>query len=442
MSLLPAAAQGKEDPVPSLTLAAAHTLALKNHPRIAAVNSQALAAVQQVKEARAGFFPSASLVGTAAGAGSDNTRILAGALNNPSVIDRVAGGVWVSQLLTDFGRTANLAASAKYHAQAESDRAAATREQVLLEVDRAFFGALRAQAVLQVASETLDTRRLLLSQVAVLATNKLKSELDVSFAQVSVEEGRLLFERAQNDLDAARADLSAALGDRRERVYQPVESSAPAAGDPGEVSDWIARGLRDRPELGELRSEQESARRYARAQRDARLPVLAAVGAAGGAPVHDSRLADTYAAAGVTLNMPLFAGGLYQSRQREAELRAEAAGELLRTMEDEVIRDVRVSWLRWNGAREQLRTTGRLLEHAGRAFDLAQARYKVGSSSIVELSQAQLALTSAEIANTTARYEVLLQRAVLDFEAGVSDQDGTRFQPGVSQPQTSTRQNP
>ena len=167
----------------TLTLADAQKVALQNHPQIAAANYRARAAQEVVKETRAGYFPTANAYATAAGAGSDNTRIMAGGLNNPSVYDRAAGGLAVSQLITDFGHTANLTASSKFQARAESQNANATREQVLLQVDTSYFGTLEAQAVLKVAQQTFDTRQLLLDQVTALATNKLRSELDVSFAQ-------------------------------------------------------------------------------------------------------------------------------------------------------------------------------------------------------------------------------------------------------------------
>ena len=86
--------------IQTLTLAEAHALALRNHPQIAAANYRALAAEQVVREARSGFFPQANLYGTAAGADSQNTRILAGGLNNPSVMDRAAAGLGPGITLT------------------------------------------------------------------------------------------------------------------------------------------------------------------------------------------------------------------------------------------------------------------------------------------------------------------------------------------------------
>jgi outer membrane protein len=401
-----------------LTLADAQALALKNHPQIAAADYRALAAQEALKESRAGFYPSVNLYGNAVGAGNENTRIMAGGLNNPSIYDRAAGGVAVNQLLTDFGRTANLASSSKFQAQAESENANATREQVLLQVNVSYFGTLGAQAVLQVAQQTVDTRQLLLDQVSLLASNKLKSELDVSFARVAVQESKLLLQQAQNNADAAMTSLSTALGYREPRPFQLTETSAAVLANTNDVSQLVETALASRPELLSLRNEREASLRYARSQRDARLPTVAAVGVAGDAPIRDDHLPDNYAAAGVQLSLPLFAGGLYLARQREAELKAQAEAELLRAAEDNIVRDVHIAWLNVNNAQAELRTTQELVGSAVEAYDLANARYQIGSSSIVELSQSQLSLTSAQIANANARYGALIQQARLDYEVG------------------------
>jgi outer membrane protein len=401
-----------------LSLADATKLALQNHPQIASANYRALAAQEAVNQTRAGYFPKADLYADAVGANDEGTRIMAGGLNNPSVYDRGAGGLAVSQLITDFGHTANLNASSKFQAQAESQKANATREQVLLQVNVSYFSALEAQAVLHVAQQTFDTRQLLLDQVSLLASNKLRSELDVSFARVAVQEGKLLVQKAQNDTDDAMTSLSTALGYREPQLFQLVESSQSIFPNTNEVSQLVETALAERPELLSLRNEHDAALRFAKSERDSRLPTISAVGVAGDAPTHDSHLPDNYAVGGLQLSMPLFAGGLYTARQREAELKAQSDNELVRALEDNIVRDVHIAWMNVNNALEQFQTTQELVSNAAEAYDLAEARYKIGSSSIVELSQAQLNLTSAQITNTNARYDVLIQQANLDFQTG------------------------
>jgi outer membrane protein len=116
--------------------------------------------------------------------------------------------------------------------------------------------------------------------------------------------------------------------------------------------------------------------------------------------------------------LPLFAGGLYSARQHEAELRAQSDQELIRALEDNIIRDVRIAWLNVNTAMQQLQTTEDLLRNAAEAFTLAEARYRNGISSIVELSEAQLNLTQAQITEANARYGVLTQQANLSYQIG------------------------
>jgi outer membrane protein len=401
-----------------LSLADAQKIALQNHPQIAAADYRALAAREVLTETRSGLYPNANLYGDAVGANSEDARILAGSLNNPTVYNRLAGGLSVSQLITDFGRTANLVSSSKFQMQAENQNANATREQVLLQVNVNYLGTLQAQAVLHVAQQTFDTRQLLLDQVSLLASNKLKSELDVSFADVAVQQSKLLLERAQNDSEAAMASLSAALGYQQPRQFQLSETNSFTNSVVNDDSQLVQTALAQRPELLSLRDQDVAAMKFAKSQHDARLPSVSAFGEAGGSPAHDDHLPDDYAVGGIQISFPLFAGGLYKARQREAELRADAQDELLRNLEDDIVRDVHIAWLNVNNAREEIKTTEELVRSASEAYDLADSRYKTGLSSIVELSEAQLNLTSAQISDTNARYNLLIQQANLDYQIG------------------------
>ena len=137
-----------------LTLQDAEKLAIQNHPQIQAATQLALAASAQVKEVQSAYYPQAS--GALTGAKAEtNSRIAAGFLNSPSLFDKFAEGVSVSQLVTDFGRTHEFSKSSHFHAQAQQETVVATRADVLLRVNLAYFGVLKAQSVLHVAEETV-----------------------------------------------------------------------------------------------------------------------------------------------------------------------------------------------------------------------------------------------------------------------------------------------
>lgn len=400
-----------------LSLKQAQEKAIKNHPKITAAELIALASKEVTRQARSAFFPSVTANATAVGTTSENTRIAAGGLNNPLILDRNAEGINVSQLITDFGRTANLTASAKLRSRAEEQNALATRQQILLEVNSGYFEALQAQSVVEVANQTVATRQLTFDQVSELAKNNLKSGLDVSFARVNLAQSKLLLANAQNDLQASFARLSNLLGEREQRNYHLSDEPVPAAPAP-DAAQMVQKALRERPDLAQLRYQGEAATKFARAERELHYPTISAVGSAGVIPIHDPALKDNYAAAGVNLSLPLFEGFLFSAREKEADLRSKAAAEDVRDAENNVIRDVRVAVLDLNYAAERMTLTAQLLENASEALDLAQARYKAGSSSIVELSQAELAKTEAEITQAKAKYDFQIRNAILNFEIG------------------------
>ena len=288
-------------------------------------------------------------------------------------------------------------------------------------MDVSYFGTLEAQAVLHVAQQTVDTRQLLLDQVSLLASNKLKSELDVSFARVAVQESKLLLQKAQNDADDAMTSLSTALGYREPHPFQLAESRRSFLANTNDVSQLVETALART--AGTIKPAQRTRRRAAVCQITTRCAVADSFPLSAWSATrltHDRHLPDNYAVGGIQLSLPLFAGGLYTARQHEAELKAQADSELVRALEDNIVRDVHIAWLNVNTALEQLRTTQELVRNAAEAYDLADARYKIGSSSIVELSQAQLSLTSAQIADADARYNVLIQKANLDYQTGAA----------------------
>jgi len=404
--------------LPQLTLQQAHEAALRDHPLIHVGDLKALVMRQVSRQVQSGFYPNLSANVVAVGTTKENTRLAAiGALNNPAIFDRNAEGLMLSQLITDFGRTANLAGSAKLQAEAAADNAQATREQILLAVDGAFYAALQAQSVTHVAEETITNRQLFLDQVGELARVKMRSELDVSFARVNLEDSRLLLSKAQNDLQSGFAQLSTLMGLREPMEYRLSEEPLPPEVSTN-VADFVQQALRLRPDLLSLRNQREAAIKFARGERALSYPTISAVASAGVVPVRDPQLPDNYAAAGVVLSAPLFAGGYYAGRREAAQLQAQADEENLRDLEDNVIRDVRIAWLNTQNSFDRYRITGQLLENARQSYDLAQARYKQGISSIVEFNQAELNLVAAEISYADTRYEYLVQQSALSFQTG------------------------
>ncbi len=403
--------------VQRLTLKEAEQIALQNHPQIRAAQFVAAAANKVTTEARSAYYPFTfgSLTGAVA---EHDSRIAAGVLNNPIIFNRYANGITAGQLVTDFGRTQNLVRTSSLHAQAELQGVTATRADVLLRVDQVYFGVLRAQAVLKVAQETVKARQLVVDQVTALAQSKLKSGLDVSFANVNLAEAKLLLVQAQNDVESSFAELSAALGYSDERRFELEDEPLPPA-PPPDVSQLVSEAFRKRPDLAEQGLDANAAHSFARAERDLWFPSVSFVGTAGLIPYKQEALASRYAAAGVNVNIPIFNGRLFNARRAEADFQAQAQDQRFRNLRNQVAQDVRVAWLRANTAYQKLDLTTQLLNEATEALHLAQARYDLGLGSIVELSQAQLNETEAELEQARAKYDYQSQLSALNYQVGL-----------------------
>ena len=402
-------------PALRITVKDAEALALKNNPAISVARLSALAVHQVTREVRSNLWPSAyaNLTGVDA---QENSRISAGALNNPIIYERAAAGATVSQLITDFGHTTNLVASARLHEKAEDQNALATKEEILLAVDQAFYEALQSAAVLKVADQTVASRQMLSDQVQALTNSKLKSALDLSFANVNLAQAKLLQLDAQNNNKAAMASLSAILGFNTLQNFELLEDTSPFTQPPPSADELIAEAFSQRPEILALEFESESAAKLHNAERDALLPTISALGAVGEAPVRNDHLSSWYGAVGVNVRIPVFNGFLYTARTHEADLRAQAANERLVDLRNRISRDVRTSWLNANTNYERVSVSQQLLDQANQALNLASTRYRLGLSSIVELSQAQLQQTQAEIGSVTAGYDYRLALSILRYQ--------------------------
>jgi len=262
---LPPSAQTTPPPAPTgtpLTLAQAEATALRNNPQIAIGKLRALEALQYVRGQRSALLPTAYLSLTAVDSQA-GSRIAAGALNNPVIFPRAAAGATVSQLLTDFGRTNNLVSSAQFQAKAEDKDAAATAADITLAVDRAFYNALETRELVKVAEETIKSRQTLVDRIGALAQAKLRSDLDLSFANVDLSRAKLLLLESQNNYQASLAALSALLGYQDQQPFDIVEAGEQITPPTPDVQPLIAQALQQRPEVAACNSRSSPHKRTA-----------------------------------------------------------------------------------------------------------------------------------------------------------------------------------
>jgi outer membrane protein len=402
-----------------LTLPQATAVALQSHPQIAAAQDTAASAGQHITESRAAYYPTVD--GEITGAqGLYESRLGAGSLSSSLLFNRFGSGLQITQLVTDFGRTKNLVAQSQYQAQAAVQNTQATIYDVVLGVNRGYFGVLMAQAYVTVADETVRARQTLTDQITALANANLKSQLDVNFAAVNLSEAKLLLIRSQDAVEQAYTDLARALGQEQVVHYNLAVVASPGT-PPASAEPLIADAIQNRPELRNVQLQLQGAQSFEQAEADLSRPSVSFIAVGGGLPYlgQDPRVAPYgYEGAALNVDIPIFNGHLFSARRQAAHYETQATGERLRNLRQQVERDVRAAWISVSTAYQRIPVTEEFIKQAQLALVLAQGRYNLGLASIVEITQAQLNLTQAQIENVSATYDYQTAYAQLQYTVG------------------------
>lgn len=414
MLLLAGVASGQ---VLRLTLSQAREMAVKNHPQLQALNFASQATLEVSRQIRSVLQPQVS-AGITGNAAMENSRIAFASPTSSVLFSRVGAGVQVNQLVSDFGRVRKLGESNDTRASAERQGLENYRLVVLARVDRAWFNLLRARSVKGVAEETLKARQLLAEQVGALADAKLRSTLDVSFARVNLADAKLLLVRANNEVATAETDLAAALGMPTLPSFETVLTAEQGDPVPDSLEAFVQQALGQRPDLKQSDLEVRATQQLLDAEQRLKRPTVTVSGLYGVIPNSLSGISNQYGVLSVNLLYPIFNGRQFEARQQEVALRLKAIEKRREDLRNQASQEVRSAYFAARTAGERIAASKELLDQAALSLELAQARYDLGLGTIVELSQAQLTKTGAEVGYLSAQYEDRLARLVLRYLAG------------------------
>ena len=125
-----------------------------------------------------------------------------------------------------------------------------------------------------------------------------------------------------------------------------------------------------------------------------------------------------YSTAGLSLSIPIFAGGKrYQAirqaknQHQQVQLQVENTERQLKIAIRQNLNTMEMNMKSYYAAQEAVAA-------AQKAYDIASAAYKVGRSTLIELNDAQLALTQAQLAQSQAVYNFVTAKAQLEQTLG------------------------
>jgi outer membrane protein len=411
-----------KDSPPQLTLQEAIQTALRIHPALQSSEFAVQGADARAKQAASTYYPQ---IGGAAA--QTNGSLRANALFNPSgsLIEPnrsdISFGVAASQRVYDFGQT-----SSKVDAQ-RSDRARFEKEsltrraQVVLGVERAYFTVLKRKRLVEIAEQTVRERDVLKRQVETLYRNQLKSKLDLGLVQVQLSDAEFLAIRARNDLASAFADLSNAMGVEGSAATYTLEDLPVIVESPRTIDVLMEEAMDRRPELLALKERMRTAEHRIKAASNTNYPIIQVVGSAGDTEHISNRpnlQEGGWWAVGGVVSVPLFTGFLIQNQVAEATAQQRETQAIYRAVSLDVQFQVKDSFLEVVTLIPQIKVAEEQVAVAREALSLAAQRYKLGLSSIVEVTQSEVAVTAAETRLAETQYDAKIAEARLRYAVG------------------------
>ncbi len=407
-----------------MTLDQALQAARSSHPQLQAARAQTDASAARIQEARAPLLPqvtgsasylrsegsvSATTVGTGTASGATTTTV------SSSIQGRnlYSASLGASELLYDFGQTTGRwnAAKAAFRSQEESERAFAV--QVGFNLRSAYFAAAAARALVKVAQENLQNQEAHLRQIQGFVEAGTRPEIDLAQARTDRANAKVQLINAEVAYDTDKALLNQAMGIEGSTDY---DVAAPAArevsGEDDTTDELLAEALKARPDLLSLARQVDAQELTTRSIKGGYAPSLnASASLSESGPELDAL--DWGFRGILSLNWQIFGGGITDAQVRESRANTAALRAQYELQRQQVRADVEQARLGVRATKAAIEATHEAATNARVRLTLAEGRYQAGVGNIIELGDAQVALTTAAAQEVQAVFNLATARARL-----------------------------
>lgn len=403
-----------------------------NDPVLAQADATRLATGEGVNQARALLLPqingSLSLSQATGGGGS---RIQDPGNPNQFISTSTFGhsrtrslSADLSQTVFDFAKYANLK-SAHASANAQDETYQAALQNLFVRVAAAYFTVLTDEDQLTYAKANEDSYKQQYDQSNQRYKVGLSAITDVYQAKSYYEGAKAQTIAAQNTLDNDREALSQITGKPTGTLKKLRDDLPMGAPDPSDPNAWVQQALANNPSLLAQVQNVKAADENVTAARAGHLPTITASVSYGknaswyeNAAIHSNTPSQT--TVGLTLNVPIFSGGLTQSQVRQSIYNRDAAQD---SMEIER-RQVKANTLNYYrsvlAGISQVESGKAAVDSAQKALDATRAGFDVGTQTMVNVLLAIQTLTQAESSYSQSRHQLVLNRLLLKQSAGTA----------------------
>ncbi len=335
-----------------------------------------------------------------------------GSLVSTSVVGRLDARYEIlsARKLTELART-----------QAELDAAQATeaqaRFQAALLVESAYYAVLADREFTRVAEnrvaraeEQLKAARALVTSGAAVQTDSLQVMLELNRAEVGLLQQR-------SNLRVSQLELGRRVGLPGAVDAAPLDTLVPRP-LPLSVEAAIAQAVAQGPEYRVARARERAAEAFLRGRRGAYLPTLALSGAHTRFDDHVFPSARNVSSLTLPLNYPLWNNGDREIQLSQARTDRDVARAIRADLERAAARDVTAAYEAYETARARFGLAEAARGVAQENYRVQETRYRAGATTVLDLLEAQLALTQAQADLVDARFSARLALAALEAMLG------------------------
>jgi outer membrane protein TolC len=415
ISCLPglAGAQNQSMNSDSLTIDQAVALAIDHNPSMRAAAANIQSASAGLTQAQSTYYPTITAVGSA-------TRTGGIVVLNPNVSsqDRTyntyTAGLQASQTILDFGRMVSRVSAGNDLLSASETDFRSNRDNVIMNVQIAYFTVMQAEQVAAVNKEAVDRAADHLREARAFYSVGKRAQFDVTRAEVDLANANVNLISASNQLRLARVQLENAMGVHPSTAYAVTHEFTIPDFSMGLDSVKVL-GFAQRPDLASAQSRVAANKSLVTAAWSQNLPIVSASGGYIWSNF-DFPLVSRWNA-GLTVSIPIFQGFAINAQVDQARAGLELAQANLEVTREAVTLDLEQNFLSLKEASERIGATSKLVEQAAEALNLAEKQYAAGVASPIEVSDAQLILSNAHITRIQALYDynnslVRLKRAM------------------------------
>ena len=294
------------------------------------------------------------------------------------------------------------------------------QENLKFSVIKAYYDALEAKKTIEVDQESVDNYQAHLTNVQQLYSAGSKAKIDVLRSSVELSNARQTLIKAQNSYEVKLANLRNYLNmDRDEPLTLTTDFFFERFDTP--MSEAIAYAYGNRKDLQADAYVVEQRELDIKAAKAGFLPTVSlSVGAGQENAFGSSSSSSNNVSAGLGVSWNIFDSGVTKAKVDEAKIARDVARLNLQKDQETADLTLRTAYYNMREAERRLDSTGDAVGQAEEDYYIAKEKYRAGEGLMLDIIDAQLALSTAQLNHISAQYDYARYKAEVENAMGIS----------------------